>query len=128
MTTYAILDESLQFVEWRDFDTFPVSKPGRVLLQVVDDLPVFDANTSKLAEDVPVVGVADVRKTWKIIPLSQIELKLIEDGVLYDQAKAVYLDLKNGVGTQAQRIARIEAVLAWILKRIALLEKGEIVG
>ena len=88
----------------------------------------FDANTSKLAEDVPVVGVADVRKTWKIIPLSQIELKLIEDGVLYDQAKAVYLDLKNGVGTQAQRIARIEAVLAWILKRIALLEKGEIVG
>lgn len=125
---YGILDHNLAFIEWRSYDEFPISKPGRVLPQVVDALPAFDAATQKVVEGVPVVGASDVRKTWAVVALSPAELALVSDGVSYAQAKAIYLDLKNGVGTQAQRSARVEQVLAWLLKRLALIEKGEILS
>lgn len=123
---YAILNDTFEFVEWRNLDVLPAFKAGRVRPQVVDALPAFDPATEKAVEGTPVVGADSVRKTWVVVSLSAEELAVLADGVSYQQVKNIYQDLRNGVGTQVQRAERLERVVAWLVKRIALSERGEI--
>lgn len=124
---YAILDENNNFQEWRKLDVLPDYKDGRVRPQVVDPLPVYDNELFKVIESTPIVNENDVRKTWAVVPLSAEELAYVNLKKDYVQAKNIYVDLKNGVGTAGERINRIENVLAFIVKKIAL-ELGEIIN
>lgn len=84
--------------------------------------PVYDPAT-QIAEGGP--SVVDVNantytRTWVIRALTQEELDEnainAANEVEKDQAKAVYADLKNGVGTQIERLERLEKVAAHLLK------------
>lgn len=121
MPTYAILRNGA-FFEWKDFDVLPAARPGTVLPQAVDAIPVFDPATEKVIEATPIVEQTQVRKTWIVIPLSGAELLEKAIGVDLDQARQVYTALKNGTGTDANRLRRVEQTLAGILRYIATKE------
>ena len=85
-------------------------------------VPVFDPAT-QVVEGGPSVVDVDANtytRTWVIRALTQEELDNIATNtaneVERDQAKAVYADLKNGVGTQIERLERLEKVAAHLLK------------
>lgn len=65
--------------------------------------------------------------TWIVVEKTQAEkdedTEAAQRAIDYADAKAVYLNLKNGVGTAAERLTRIEKVLARLL-RDALLSRG----
>lgn len=77
-------------------------------------------STQKVIEGPLVVTDTTATKTWTVIEKSQSEKD--EDAenaqrlVDYAQARAVYNDLRNGVGTAAERLARVEKVLARLLR------------
>jgi len=121
MATYAILWDGA-FREWKDFDVLPPHRPGSILPQVVDPLPSFNTATEKAIEATPIVEASQVRKTWVVVPLSSAELLEKAIGVDLEQARQVYTALKNGSGTDAARLRRVEAVLAGILRYIATKE------
>jgi len=83
---------------------------------VVQPDPVFDPATEKLQGFDYVVNPADVEATRAVVALNQDELDALADQAERDIAKALYLDLKNGVGTSVERIVRIEKVAARLLK------------
>lgn len=97
------------------------------LLEVYPDAPVFDPAIERIELAAPVVDVPNNTHThgWTVIPLTQQELDDLaaeaQDAADYAaeiaQAKAVYLDLKNHVGTAGERATRMENVLAFMLKR-----------
>lgn len=121
MPTYAIIRDG-QFVEWRDFEVLPPHRPGSVLPQVVDSFPDYDASTHWVEEGVPVIEDKQVRKTWRVVPLSADGLTQKEIAVDLDQARQVYAALKAGNGTDAARMRRVEAVLAALLRYVATKE------
>ena len=92
------------------------------LLEVNEDPPVYDADTHKAEEYVPVVDINANTHThgWDIVPLSQVELDAKAQSILDAQERAIALamfqDLKNGVGTQLERLVRAEKVAAHLLK------------
>lgn len=118
MATYAKLYGET-FVEWVDYDVLPPHRPGSLRPQVVDALPAFDPATQKVVEGTPFVEPTQVRKTWAVVPLSADELILREIGVDLESARQVYTALKNGTGTDANRMRRVETVLAGVLRYIA---------
>ena len=85
------------------------------LLEVNEDQPVYDPATHYLARTEPVVDVNANTHThgWEILPRSQEDLDAEAER---EQAKAMYQDLKNGVGTQLERLVRTEKVCAYLLK------------
>lgn len=85
------------------------------LLEVREDQPVYDPATERLEATAPVVDVAANTHTqgWNVVARSQQE---IDDEAEREQAKAVYLDLKNSTGTAEQRLRRVELVCAHLLK------------
>lgn len=87
------------------------------LLEVVDDRPAYDQATQQIQQIAPVVDIEENTHThgWEIVPRPQEE---IDADAEREQAKAVYKDLMNGNGTQAQRLQRVEKVCAYLLKEI----------
>ena len=85
------------------------------LLEVREAQPAYDPATHKLQSVAPVVDVPGNTHThgWTIVPLTQEELDEIAERA---QAVAVYQDLKDGTGTQLQRLVRTERVCAYLLK------------
>ena len=85
------------------------------LLEVQGARPAYDAATERLTRSAPIVDVDANTHThgWEITPLTQQE---IDDIAERAQALAVYQDLKNGNGTQLQRLVRTEKVCAYLLK------------
>jgi hypothetical protein len=121
MATYAILRDG-QFFEWRDFDVLPPHRPESVRPQIIDALPVFDPATQKIVEGTPVVEALAVRKTWVVAPLTAAELLEKAIRVDLDQARSLYSALKDGTGTDAARMRRVENVLAAVLRCIVTKE------
>jgi hypothetical protein len=82
----------------------------------------FDPATHKLGpldwvyDDIEETATA----THTIVALTQAELdelaKHASMAAEMDQAKAIYQDLKNGVGTAGERMARLEKVTARLLR------------
>lgn len=118
---YAVLREGV-FHRWEEYDVPPPYRPGSLLPGVVDPLPTYDASTQRIVEGAPVVDVNQVRRTWLVIPLSSEELTLKAIALDLDQARKVYSALKNGSGTDANRLNRVESVLAAVLRYIAVRE------
>lgn len=85
----------------------------------VDPVPSF-TTTQRVVEGPVVVTETAATKTWSVIEKTQAEKD--EDAenaqrlVDYAQARAVYVDLRNGVGTAAERLARVEKVLSRLLR------------
>jgi hypothetical protein len=94
-----------------------------IQLKQVDDptLPTFDATTQKLVGSFVDDDLAHTR-TFKMVvaPLTQAEqdskTATLQDEATRQQIKAVYSDLKNGVGTASDRLLRLERAVAWLLR------------
>lgn len=87
------------------------------LLEVEEAQPAYDPNTQRLERSTPVVDVAANTHThgWNVVALSQAELDAIAER---EAAKAQYQALIAHTGTDAQRMNRVENVLAYLLKDI----------
>jgi len=91
------------------------------LLEVNEPAPVdgvdYDSATHYIARTEPVVDVNANTHThgWEILPRSQEDLDAEAER---EQAKAMYQDLKDGVGTQLERLVRTEKVCAYLLKEL----------
>lgn len=85
------------------------------LMEVREPRPDFDEATHYLNRTPPVVDVDANTHThgWEILPRSQDD---IDNDAEREQAKAVYKALKNGAGTNAARLKRVEQVCAYLLK------------
>jgi hypothetical protein len=106
MSLYAATDTSNVFVQWVDYSgsTVPTGyKPA-----TIDSFPGFDPNTQKVVEGTPIITNGTARKTWSVVPLSQNELNDLADSAERAALDLLKADLKNGVGTNAERIARNE--------------------
>lgn len=97
--------------------------PNQIIMEeLVAEPPPYDTATEKLVWSW-VDDPADEKTTLTAtaVALSQEELdEVARNAALADQqaqAKAVYVDLKNGVGTAGERATRLEQVVAWLLKR-----------
>lgn len=110
---------------WPREDLGPIDNaaPDLVILeQSVGAEPPYDEATEKLEwgwVDDPAANTA----VWtaSVVPKTaeeQAEYARQQDiAAKQAQAKAVYTDLKNGVGTAGERATRLERVVAWMLKR-----------
>jgi len=92
------------------------------LLEVDVPPPAYDEATHKIERGTPIVDVPanEHRHDWDIVELTQEELDEIaaEQEWTAEQiiAAAMYDELKNGVGTQLERLVRTEKVCAHLLK------------
>jgi len=86
-----------------------------LLLEVEGAQPGFDPLTHRLIRSAPVIDIPGNTHThgWTTEALSQAE---IDDAAELAAAKALYLDLKNHVGTTGERATRLENVVARIMK------------
>lgn len=126
VSTLAILTKP---VRWPRKDGMPVevSDPTVGIAQViVNPKPTnYDPDTHKLEKQEALWPAQEAYYiTWKVVPLTQEELDAVAerkaDEALQQQIRAAYLDLKNGVGTALERLARDEKATAWLLKQYAL--------
>ena len=113
-------------IKWprKDRMQLPASVPANiVLLRRINTLPTFDPATQKLGNPTtPVVDLVEqtITRSRAVVALTAEELQAIADAEAdaaeLAQLKAVYLDLKNGVGTSTQRLVRVEKVLARVMR------------
>lgn len=85
------------------------------LMEIVEAIPAYDPSTHKIQEAPPTIDVNANTHThgWTVVPYTQEEL---DNEAEKNQAIAIYLDLKNGVGTSGERLLRVERVAAHLLK------------
>jgi len=88
-----------------------------MLLEVQVTPPAFDPLTEYLVLDDGVVDLAanTHTHTWVVTALPQGE---IDSNTELETAKAFYQDLKNHVGTSAERLDRLDTVVAYLLKNL----------
>ena len=86
-----------------------------LLLEVEGTQPAYDPLTHRLIRSAPVIDIPGNTHThgWTTEALSQEE---IDNAAELAAAKALYLDLKNHVGTTGERATRLENVVARIMK------------
>lgn len=126
MATYAKLYGET-FIEWVEYEVLPPHRQGSLRPQVIDAIPAFDPATQKVVPASPIVEPTQVRKTWVVVPLTADELTFREIGVDLENARQVYTALKNSTGTDANRLRRVETVLAGVLRYIAHKERLSVV-
>ena len=84
--------------------------------------PAYNAATEKLSGEAYAINPDSVDVVKVVVALTQAEIdaraQAAADADELAQIKAVYQDLKNGVGTQLVRLTRCERVLARMLKDI----------
>lgn len=85
------------------------------LLEVQEAQPVFDPATHRLERADAVVDIDANTHThgWNVVARSQ---ESIDAEAEREQAISMYQDLRDGTGTQLQRLARVERVAAYLLK------------
>ena len=85
------------------------------LLEVQEAQPAFDPAIEYLNRTAAVVDVPNNTHThgWEVLPRSQEDLDAEAEREL---AKSKYQDLKDGTGTQLERLVRTEQVCAYLLK------------
>jgi hypothetical protein len=125
---YFIIDKNTREVIRRSTTPFNIDETIQppapfIQLKQVDDLtvPTFNPNTQKLSATFVDDDVAGTRTFKQIaVPLTQAELdanaKLAQDEATRQQIKTVYSDLRNGVGTAAERLVRLEKAVAYLLR------------
>ena len=86
-----------------------------LLLEVETAKPAYDPATERLEAAAPVTDIPNNTHThsWNVVARPQAD---IDADVELQQAKALYQDLKNHVGTTAERATRLENVVAYMLK------------
>ena len=86
-----------------------------LLLEVEGAQPAYDPLTHRLIRSAPVIDIPGNTHThgWTTEALSQDEIDAAAELVA---VKALYLDLKNHVGTSGERATRLENVVARIMK------------
>lgn len=94
-----------------------------IQLKRVDDntQPAFNAATHKLQRTSVDDDVAFTRTfIWQAVALTQQEInantQAATDAATLVTIRNVYNDLRNGVGTAAERLVRIERAVAWLLR------------
>jgi len=113
-------DSIINEVQYDTFDADAVSHkfgPGldqRIIPVVKLATPVFDSATHKIGP-VNVVEPLRVTKQSSIVARSAQDIK---DGTERTNAKAAAQDMFNGVGTQAERLVRVEKSLARVIRDI----------
>ena len=121
MARYALIESEL-VVETREmpsnFDPAEVAHKFDWRIVVLQPDPPFDPATEKLKGYDFVVNPADVEATLKVVALTQAELDELAEQAERDIAKSMYQDLKDGTGTQLERLERCEQVTARLLKDI----------
>ena len=85
--------------------------------------PVYDELTQKLESNWVIdLPAEEYRREWTVVDLTQNEIDEITESDELDaemeQARAAYIGLKNGVGTNAQRLVRVEQVLAHLIRKM----------
>jgi len=103
-------------IEGADPDVIP-------LMAVEGDKPIYDPDTHHLEPSFVIdLPAEEYRREWVVTNHSAEELAEIaeeaEIAAEAEQAKAVYLDLKNGVGNNGDRLVRVEKALAHVLRRM----------
>ena len=85
------------------------------LLEVDGTQPAYDTATQRLQRSTPVADVAGNTHThgWEVVARDQADIDNDAELVV---VKALYLDLKNHVGTTGERATRLENVVARIMK------------
>lgn len=85
------------------------------LLIVNQAQPAYNPATQKLERAAGVIDIPNNTHTfgWNVVALSQAEL---DDKTELTTIKAAYTALKNGTGTQLERLVRVEQVLSRVLK------------
>lgn len=110
------------------FNIDPAIQPPPPFLQlrrVIDETqPTFDPATEKLVREFVDDDAAGTRTFRQVVaPMTADEIAAYQrrqaDAAELEQLRLVYNDLKNGVGTAAERIQRVERVCAWLLKDYA---------
>lgn len=103
-----------------------VGAPANIvpLLEVTAPKPApSDPATLKVIADDPVVDVPGntLTQAWQEVAMSQEEQDIYAEAQAnaaeLELVKSVYQALKNGTGTDAQRLTRVERVLAFLIKR-----------
>ena len=105
---YAVLSADLSFSHWIDVADGSIVRPDRTRPVLETSLPTFDPNTEKVVGGIPTITETHAIENWLVQPLTAAELQAIADGVDLAKVKALMQDIKNGVGTNLERIARLE--------------------
>jgi hypothetical protein len=84
--------------------------------------PAFNPATQKLVYQFTDNDATKTRNfAWAVVALSQAEIdantEAQQDETARQAIKAEYLALKNGTGTTAERAARLERAVAWLLRQ-----------
>lgn len=85
------------------------------LLEVEGAQPNYDPATQRMQRTAPVIDIPanTITTGWEVVAIPQDEQ---DSAAELAQIRAAYLALKNGEGTQLQRLVRVERVLARLLK------------
>ena len=131
MATYYILDKitrELKRESRTPFNIDPAVQPPAPYIQLVrvEDAtqPAFDPATQKLARTFTDDDAAFTRTFHYVVAAMTAEeiaayQKRQQDEATLNQIKAVYLDMKNGVGTNLERLQRVEKACAYLLRQHA---------
>jgi hypothetical protein len=125
MTTYARLNEVGAFRDIIDLTTDQYHaldghpKQAMLRLYVIDAQPV--PSGAQTVQDGPIViEPTQARKTWALVDKSAATLAQEADAAArlaeITLIKTVLTDMKNGVGTAAERLARLERVVFRLAK------------
>jgi hypothetical protein len=101
-----------------------VDSPDLVLAaEVVAERPEYDSATHKLVRiENELIGNEYHMGRSEVVPLTQAELDELAEQTAQqaeeDQARQVYQALRDGTGTQAERLRRVELVCAAIIRRL----------
>ena len=111
-TSYRVSDGALRDLSPEQFQALAPNKRADLRPYVIDAQPTPSA--TQYVESGPVnVTYTEARKTWLLLDKSAEQ---VERETEVAQAKAVLVALKNGTGTSAERLARIERVLFRVAK------------
>lgn len=86
-----------------------------------DTVPNFNPATQKTIRSFVDNDSAFTRTfSWQVVAKTQQEMdefqRQTQDAATLQIIRDVYQDLKNGVGTAAERLTRVERAVAWLLK------------
>ena len=118
-TYYRLTDEALVEISAQQFAALAPNKQA-LLRSYVEDPPPTPSATQNVAPGPVVVTEAEARKTWLLVPKTAAELAF--DAYVANRdadlllIRQVYLALKNGTGTAAERLVRVERVCARFIK------------
>lgn len=131
MSYYYIIDSNTREVVRESRTPFNIdpaiqpTAPHIQLRRVIDEtVPPFDPATEKLVREFVDDDAAFTRTFRQVVaPMTAEEIAAYQrrqaDAAELEQLRAVYQALKDGTGTSAERLRRVERVCAWLLEDYA---------